>query len=62
MLNNGWHLYFPDFYLPDYNLYVEVKGYETERDRCKWAVVKNLLTIKQKELIMIKANKFTLPL
>ena len=58
--NNGWHLYFPDFFLPDYNLFIEVKGYETDRDRTKWAVVPNLLTIKQKEIKLIKQNIFHL--
>ena len=33
---NKWRLYFPDFYLPNYNCYIEVKGYRTERDLCKW--------------------------
>jgi len=30
------HQYTPDFYLPDEDIYVEIKGYETERDRAKW--------------------------
>lgn len=54
--NNSTHLYFPDFYLPDYNIYIEVKGYETERDRCKWKSVKNLIIFKQKEIEQIKNN------
>ena len=33
---NEWHSYFPDFYLPEYDVYIEVKGYKTERDRTKW--------------------------
>ena len=28
--------YCPDFYLVDDNLYIEIKGYETELDRSKW--------------------------
>lgn len=44
------HLYFPDFYLPDFDKYVEVKGYERERDRAKWKSVKNLLVLKRKEI------------
>jgi hypothetical protein len=35
--NDDWHLYFPDFYLKEYNLYLEVKGYERDRDKCKWS-------------------------
>lgn len=53
-----WHLYFPDFFLPEKNLYVEVKGYETERDRCKWSVIPNLLTIKLNDLKIIRQGKF----
>ena len=45
---NGSRVYYPDFYLPDLDLYVEVKGYERERDRCKWRVVKNLVVIKER--------------
>ena len=57
---NGSRLYFPDFYLPQLDLYVEVKGYETERDRQKWKVVPNLLVIKKKEIEQIKRGIFTL--
>jgi len=28
--------YTPDFFLPEQNLYIEIKGYETEKDRAKW--------------------------
>lgn len=34
--NNVVLRYTPDFYLIDTNQYVEIKGYETEKDRCKW--------------------------
>lgn len=30
------HRYFPDFYLPDQDIYLEVKGYRTARDEQKW--------------------------
>ena len=33
---NEIHRYLPDFYLPEYNLYIEIKGYPTKRDFCKW--------------------------
>ena len=42
--------YFPDFYLIDFNLFIEVKGYETDRDRAKWSVVTNIFIIKKKEM------------
>ena len=28
--------YCPDFYVKDWDCFIEVKGYETEIDRCKW--------------------------
>ncbi len=34
--NNSWHLYFPDFFLKEQDVYIEVKGYKTERDVQKW--------------------------
>jgi len=41
----------PDFYLPDTDEWVEIKGYETEKDRCKWLAFPNTLKIfKQKEI------------
>lgn len=30
------HKYYPDFYLPAYDLYIEIKGYPTSRDFAKW--------------------------
>ena len=55
--NDAWHLYFPDFLLLDYNILIEVKGYETDRDRAKWAVVadKKFLVIKEAEMKMLGA-------
>jgi len=34
--DNKWKLYFPDFYLPEYKCYIEVKGYKRDRDESKW--------------------------
>jgi hypothetical protein len=31
-----WRNYFPDFYLPEYKIYIEVKGFKRERDISKW--------------------------
>lgn len=38
------HHYNPDFYLVDFDLYIEIKGYPTERDIAKWTTsnIKNL--------------------
>ncbi|MDD5649023.1 MAG: hypothetical protein PHF86_01170 [Candidatus Nanoarchaeia archaeon] len=55
--NNDYHLYFPDFYLPKLDIFIEVKGYETERDREKWKCLSNLVIIKEKEINFI-LNKF----
>lgn len=43
--------YFPDFYLKKHNLFLEVKGYETEKDREKWKQFPfKLLILKKKEI------------
>jgi hypothetical protein len=43
--------YTPDFYVEELGGYLEVKGYETELDRCKWKQFKNNLTIWKKDTI-----------
>jgi len=53
------HIYYPDFYLPEFNVYIEIKGYETERDRCKWNVLTNLIVLKNKEIRRIQVGQFT---
>lgn len=51
--------YFPDFYLIDYDIYIEVKGYERKRDLEKWKVIKDkLLVFKKNEINLIKNNNF----
>ena len=57
---NGSRIYYPDFYLKDLDLYIEVKGYERERDRAKWSVLNNLVVIKLKEIRKIKDGIFTI--
>lgn len=43
--------YTPDFYLIEDNQYIEIKGYETDKDRAKWKDFPlNLRIIKGKEL------------
>jgi hypothetical protein len=49
-------LYFPDFYLPQHDMYVEIKGYEVEKDRYKWNVVTNLIVLKLNDINEIKKN------
>lgn len=58
---NGTRKYFPDFYLPEYDLYVEVKGYETERDLAKWsAFPKKLKVVKKEDIKSIRENTWAL--
>ena len=58
---NGVRTYFPDFYLPEKNVYVEVKGYKTERDVAKWQQFPEKLHLVLKEDIMrIKQSKYSL--
>ena len=50
--------YFPDFYLEKFNVYVEVKGYETDRDTEKWKAVPNLVLVKEKDIKAIKEGRY----
>jgi len=54
---NSMHTYFPDFYLPNYDVYIEVKGYERDRDRAKWRVVNNLIVLKKDDIQKIKKDE-----
>jgi len=57
--NDKNHLYFPDFYLIDYNVYVEVKGYQRERDLAKWKhFPEKLIVLKKDEIRLINDNQF----
>lgn len=59
---NGNRKYFPDFYLPLIDSYVEVKGYKTERDIAKWEQFpKKLLIVQEQEMRDIRNGKYTLP-
>ena len=48
--NNSYHKYTPDFYLPDEDLYIEIKGYETEKDLYKYSSVNNLKVLYFKDI------------
>ena len=55
--------YNPDFYIPSLDLYVEVKGYETDQDRAKWNQFPcNLSVIRQNEIMLIRKGQFSVPL
>lgn len=56
----SFHQYFPDFYLLDLDLYIEVKGFQTSRDLEKWKVVKNLVVFKRKEIDDIRKGLYRL--
>jgi len=48
-----------DFYIESKNVYVEVKGYETDRDRSKWLQFpEKLCIIKEKEIKQIREGCF----
>jgi Fe-S-cluster containining protein len=59
---NGNRTYFPDFYLPEYDVYIEIKGYsrESDRDLAKWKAVKNLKILKYSEIKRISNDEFTI--
>lgn len=40
-----WHYYHPDFYLPEHDVYIEIKGCVTEKDIAKWTQFPNDLKI-----------------
>lgn len=56
--HDDYHTYFPDFYLTQYDVYLEVKGYERERDRCKWDVIDNLIILKKNEIKKIRNRTY----
>lgn len=52
------HLYYPDFYLPDFDKYVEIKGMRREKDYYKWNAVNNLIIIEKGDIEQIKNKSF----
>lgn len=58
--NNQNHTYYPDFFLPALNIFVEVKGYIRDKDLEKWKVVHNLKIIKYQEILKIKKRIFNI--
>ena len=56
---NGERTYYPDFYINSLDLYIEVKGYETDRDRAKWLhFPEKLRIIKEAEIKQIRQGCF----
>jgi hypothetical protein len=59
--NEQDHLYNPDFYLPEYDVYVEVKGYYDDRDIAKWDYFTEKLSVLKKDKIkLIEKNELTI--
>lgn len=50
---NGNRTYFPDFYLPETDQWVEIKGLQTERDLAKWDSIRN---IHKKNLLVLSGG------
>jgi hypothetical protein len=52
---NGERTYYPDFYIPAHGIYVEIKGYEREKDRAKWnQFPEKLLIVKRSQIEKIE--------
>jgi hypothetical protein len=52
--NNKKRTYCPDFYLIDHEIYIEVKGYQTELDLIKWKQFSHNLEIWDKKILKDK--------
>ena len=49
--------YTPDFFLSEFNSYLEVKGFETDLDRLKWGQFPHrLIVLRKKEILNMKKN------
>lgn len=60
---NGKRKYCPDFFLKQYNCYVEVKGYKTDRDEAKWKqFTKKLIIVEKKDIPKLLDNTYVLGL
>lgn len=53
-----WSSYQPDFYVEEWQSFVEIKGYETELDRAKWSQFPYNLTILRKQEIRELDERF----
>lgn len=51
--NGITHSYFPDFYLIDFDILIEVKGFETDKDISKWEATNKILHVLKKEDIKL---------
>ena len=56
--NNKKHHYTPDFYLPEFNIYLEIKGYWREYDKMKMKLVLEQNLELNKILYIVEQDKF----
>ena len=49
--NGKLSTYQPDFYIEDFKTYIEVKGYETDLDKCKWGQFPDSLIVLRRNEI-----------
>lgn len=59
-IRNAFHIfdrerkYIPDFYLPNIQCYVEIKGWKTKKDEAKWRdFPENLLILSGSDLMLL---------
>lgn len=58
---DGQRTYFPDFYILELDSYIEVKGYETDKDRAKWRDFPyTLIVIKEEQIKQIRKDTFNM--
>lgn len=58
---NGDRMYYPDFYIESLDLYVEVKGFKTDRDHAKWhQFPKRLLIVDKFAIDKIKKGSYNI--
>lgn len=50
-LETNFSTYCPDFWVEDWNSYIEVKGYKTDLDACKWSQFTEKLLIWDSEVL-----------
>lgn len=49
--NGKYSTYQPDFYIADWDTYLEVKGYQTEKDNCKWSQFPHKIIVWKRDKI-----------
>ncbi len=48
---NDKNYYIPDFFLTEENLYIEIKGYSTAKDKLKWESVENIKVLFRNDVL-----------